>query len=786
MGSEPLWEVGSVPNCEGCFGRNLFRDNQGNGNLILVGLYSVLDVRVSADDGVTWTEPTALTNTANGINYSVMQDSSGNLHVVEAASTTDLQYHKISVTRTADDITSVSETNISLNGLLTNDLVMGSISIAELSDNESTPVKRVAISWVEESTSGAPGGQNVWAMMALTTNSAGLSPTVANDFANFAETAATAETVKTYTAGSTGGPSACTRMEWIQTGTDIGDIYLALRVYDGTNTSAREFNLFQAALNTPGGGAPYWGSFSSAATGSTPANSATGVGHFDMAWDSVNSEILMCLQDTTSTTSTNVDWWTVGTTGTVTKTGGPSDLTIGTSSTPDTMNFGWDSNDDLWFVCIDPSTICEVSQYKSSTWTSYDWTDVVIGPTTIVRHNTGNRVFLGLQTTVNTDYLVCSANIATLSETLKTSGGTYDAWADATSVGVPDIIPYDYTLTVSAKSGGWGNGAADWSLVIDDEKKHIASGVTAIVEALSTEAFNHSSATTPGKYDTGQVWIDAFYADLGVPTRSHTTGAGDLIFQDLQLECLRMQVFPDEAAITLRRCLILDTSGTFNLDLGCLGGGSVNLQNCALSTSSTVQSSAILTQTTAATAAGVTVDSCTIHTPSTNATGRGIQNSDASIALVVKNTLVETSTSTDDQSFVDSGGGWGASDYNIAGGPASSNAAPGGNSTSDQTSANLALVDPANDDYRIGSASTAIDAGSTTLTEDVLGTTRVATDDCGFYDYGANNPAGLEGPLVGPGALVGRGGMLIGPGRLVRGVFGFGRFLMKHILRRAG
>lgn len=745
MATTPLNDTGSITNSEECWGQNLFRDNTGNGNLVLISNYTVLDMRVSTDDGVTWTEPTGMSDSENGTHVAWVQDSDGDFHGVVAGGTAELDYWKISVTRTSGDITSVSASNLDISGQLTNDLEEESIGIGIVSDKESTAKERVAISWYETKTGGAKGSQNVWLFCTITTRSAGVSPSSTNDFADFAETAATPETVKTYTAGETTGSGneygASTKIEWIQSGTDIGDIYLIASVYDSTNTSARETVLWKAAINSAGGGAPYWGSFSSATTASRPAAGVSGrLFQPDMRWDSTNSYILIALQDTTSTSSTTVDFWTVNTSGTISKTPAMDGLSL--DNAPELgVRFGWDSNNDIWLVAGKNflGQRFEVAQYKSSSWTNWVYrTGSGALPEaalpTIVASNTGDRVFLTWQGAVNADYNVLSINITSLTETLQSSGGTYDDANEAMNKsGVPDLMPYDYTLTIHHKSGGWTD-AIDFQH--DSETRFIASGVTCTIKANASEAFNDSSATVPGKWDTGRVYLTGTFF-TGDGSGAHVLGTGTMVVSDLQSSNYFNAVAGSALTLKFEKCLSNGAFGSFNcypLHASC----DIQINNCAARAST----SGVCFWQSAASVASTTLDSCTAYNAGTASSDYGFRNLDTTNAMVATNCLSETATSTSDNAFAHSGGGWGASDYNIAGGPAASNDAPGVNSTVDQSSAQLALVDPANGDLRIGSGSTAIDAGSTALTTDVLGTTRVATDDCGFYDYDANNPAG--------------------------------------------
>lgn len=732
MATTPLSGIGT---CQARHGRNLFRDNQGNGNLVLIGMDSVLDVRISTDDGITWSEPTALSDSITGTSYACMQDSDGNFHVLESAGSSHLYHHKITVTRSGGDISSLSETAVSLSGYIAEIIISESISIAEVSDNESTPVKRIAVSFVEEKTSGSPSSQNVWIQMLVTKRSVGLSPSSFVDFTNL-NGGATVETVKQYTGSTTSGPRAHTRIEYIKSGTDIGDIYIAACVYDVDNSSAREFILHKAALNTPGSGVPYWASFTSVATGSTPATTSDAM--IDMAWDSNNSRIILCLQDSTSTSATNIDFWTISTTGTISKTPPEDNLTADFGHVF-SASIGWDSNGDLWLLYSKESSAASVAQYKSSTWTSYAWKGSASNYwPSLVKDNTGNRIFWSISFTSTGDPNICSANITELSETLKTSGGTYSS-ADVAmnQYGVPDLMPYDYTLTIYHKSGGWTD-AIDFQH--DGEVRYIASGTTCTIKANAAEAFNDSSATTPGKWDTGRVYFDRVGTCIDTQPLSV---AGDLVIEDLQLtsdsnNTVILEGDTASGTITIQNCLLVGpgTSGdTINMWTQ-VSSAEVRVYNCGIRVLGTSATAGGIGLSANATTGTNTVDSCTVYSASTSASAAGIRNADTSQALVVTNTVVEVATTTADRAYVDSGGGWGASDYNVSASGNASTAGPGGaNDTDDQSSAQLALVDPANGDLRIGSGSTAIDAGSTALTADVTGMSRFTPHDTGFYDF---------------------------------------------------
>src|SRR3990167_9470513 len=140
MGIQPLDFpnfVGSA-NWEGK-GTMLLRDNTGNGNLIWISQYASLDIRVSTDDGATWTEPTALG--AEGVFGSTWaQDSAGNLHGVLPNGTSNPTYRKVTLTRTAGDITSAAETTTLTLAVVTDTALGRSWSIAVVSDGQATPV----------------------------------------------------------------------------------------------------------------------------------------------------------------------------------------------------------------------------------------------------------------------------------------------------------------------------------------------------------------------------------------------------------------------------------------------------------------------------------------------------------------------------------------------------------------------------------------------------------------------------------------------------------------------
>ena len=127
---------------------------------------------------------------------------------------------------------------------------------------------------------------------------------------------------------------------------------------------------------------------------------------------------------------------------------------------------------------------------------------------------------------------------------------------------------------------------------------------------------------------------------------------------------------------------------------------------------------------------------CSVYTTSTSTTGYGIRNNDTAQAPTITNTVVETASATSNLAFSSAGGGWGTSNYNAAGGPAASNDAPGANSLSDLTAAQIAYVDKANGDLHIAEGSSCVDAGTqlAEFSEDFEGRPRLL----GLWDIGAH------------------------------------------------
>jgi len=127
-----------------------------------------------------------------------------------------------------------------------------------------------------------------------------------------------------------------------------------------------------------------------------------------------------------------------------------------------------------------------------------------------------------------------------------------------------------------------------------------------------------------------------------------------------------------------------------------------------------------------------------VYNASTSASAIGYhQDGAAGVGSVnVTNGVAEMATTTINRAFVDDGAGWGTSNYNAAGGPAASNDAPGANSLSDLTAAQIAYVDKANGDLHIAEGSSCVDAGTklAEVSEDFEGRPRLL----GLVDIGAH------------------------------------------------
>lgn len=763
----------------GAQNKNFLRDPGANGNLVLLAEdTSAFTFRYSTDGGLTWSTPTGTLTGQAADGVDARWDANGDLHVIMGNQTGEPTYRKYAITRSGGDISSVVETSFALNHV-TDSAMLGSWCIEIVDDDDQDANKqRVAIGWLEAKTSGSPGSQYVKAQMTVTTSAAGVSPTAAADFKAFDESAAV-ETIVTHSGtsagSSTNGSWSMSLFQLPAGATNEFDLYALWRIYDNSLAAARQVALYRAT-SAHASTQPFWNSWASVTTGSTPAQSS--LASFGRPiYDSNTSKWVFALQDTTSTTSLVFDFWTVDGGGTVDKT--PSsypDLTIAPpgGNPPRSWSLALDGSD-LWLVTRSASSISNsnwtIAKLSGGSWTTYelDYTGHDGQPICLLEASSGNRLYFSFSgARTDGEFGVDFIWLGTAqTKTVKASGGDFTTWSDALERGMPLLTLADWTVELDHVSGGYGQETSQGvslgpSNSFTYPTAHTPSGVTRTVRAASadkharvfstskmhfSENFALWTMTGEGKYvlediqfyEADTVGETLEYAQPGLTTQSEQRTDVDID------RCIVKRVTTVEEALRI------------NLGVATGNPSTVNVRSCVILQEQNI--AALEIEDTGG--ATVTIDSCSIYNSNTGASAYGISEASVGKSALLTNNAVRVDSTTADVAI--SGSYDAASNYNAAGGSGgvSQNATGGANDKDDLSAADFNWNDPANDDLTLASASGELyNAGSTTVPFDIGNATRKATHEIGAYDWDANQLSlrSIErGVLQGVGSGIVRG-----------------------------